>query len=155
MVTIGTLNGGNITITTGSVLDATKTRFTLQDGTVEEYDITGTLGFAWLSANNFASEDFNEEEDCDVWTFHKNIVSLDIGNTVTSVEYYAFDETFSSKTLTNVTIPSSVTSIGESAFNNCENLTTITVLGKTTSEAEALLEYTGVPGNCTIVGELG
>ena len=44
MVTIGTLNGGNITITTGgSVLDDTKTRFTLEGGTVETWNITGTL----------------------------------------------------------------------------------------------------------------
>ena len=41
-VIINKLIGGNITITTGgSVLDATKTRFTFADGTVEEYDIQG------------------------------------------------------------------------------------------------------------------
>ena len=44
MVTIGTLNGGNITITTGgSVLDATKTRITFTAGTTEEYDWSGEI----------------------------------------------------------------------------------------------------------------
>lgn len=41
-VHINTLNGGNITITTGSA-GHPETRFTLQGGTVETYNITGTL----------------------------------------------------------------------------------------------------------------
>lgn len=41
---INTLNGGDITITTGgSVLDATKTRITFTDGTTEEYDWSGEI----------------------------------------------------------------------------------------------------------------
>lgn len=44
MVTINTLNGGNITITTGgSVLDATKTRITFADGSAGEYDWSGDI----------------------------------------------------------------------------------------------------------------
>lgn len=51
MVTIGTLNGGNITITTGPAIDPAKTRFTLEGGTVEEYNITGTLDETWMNDN--------------------------------------------------------------------------------------------------------
>ena len=42
---INTLNGGDITITTGGSAPAghPETRFTLEGGTVETYNITGTL----------------------------------------------------------------------------------------------------------------
>lgn len=41
-VNINRLNGGNMTITTGSA-GHQETRFTLEGGTVETYNITGTL----------------------------------------------------------------------------------------------------------------
>ena len=51
---INRLNGGDITVGTGgSVLDATKTRFTLQDGTVETHNITGTLTDQWMIDNGY------------------------------------------------------------------------------------------------------
>ena len=52
MVTINTLNGGNIVITTGSA-GHSETRFTLEGGTVEEYDITETLDDNWMIDNGF------------------------------------------------------------------------------------------------------
>jgi hypothetical protein len=60
---IHTLNGGDITITTGGSTpppptEHPETRFTLQDGTVEEYDIEGTLDFQWMADNEFV--DVNE-----------------------------------------------------------------------------------------------
>lgn len=44
-VHINTINGGNITITTGGSAPAShpETRFTLEGGTVETYNIEGTL----------------------------------------------------------------------------------------------------------------
>ena len=61
--------------------------------------------------------------------------SLDIpstinGITVTSIENSAFS---SCSNLTSVTIPSSVTSIGHSAFYNCSSLTSITIPNSVTS----------------------
>jgi len=47
-----------------------------------------------------------------------------IGDSVTSIGYYAFRDCTS---LTNITIPSSVTSIGHDAFYNCTSLTNITI----------------------------
>jgi hypothetical protein len=52
MVTIGTLNGGNITITTGPA-GHPETRFTLQGGTVETYNIIGALSWNFMNDNHF------------------------------------------------------------------------------------------------------
>ena len=54
-----------------------------------------------------------------------------------------------------IEIGSGVTEIDEGIFNDCSNLTTIIILGKTTAEAQTLLANAGVPAGCTIVGELG
>ena len=70
MVTIGTLNGGNITITNGSVLDTTKTRITFTDGSKGEYNISGTFNDQWFANNNLLPEDIKE---------------IDIGTTVSTI----------------------------------------------------------------------
>ena len=57
--------------------------------------------------------------------------------------------------LTSVTIPNSVTRIRVDAFYDCSSLMTITVLGKTTADAQTLLENAADPEGCTITGELG
>jgi hypothetical protein len=49
-----------------------------------------------------------------------------------------------------VTIPDSVTSIGDYAFAGCTNLSNITVVGKTQAQAEALLANASVPSGCEI-----
>ena len=79
------------------------------------------------------------------------VAALEIGTDVTSIGSFAFVEC----NLTNVTIPDSVTSIGSVAFGSCNGLTSITVLGKTTAQAQTLLADANVPQGCTIVGELG
>lgn len=55
------LVGGNIVITTptpssggGGGNDTTKTRFTLANGPVEDYEITGTLTQQWFIDHGFA-----------------------------------------------------------------------------------------------------
>jgi hypothetical protein len=122
MVTIGTLNGGNITVTLGSGGNS-KTRFTLQDGTVEEYDIEGTLNKQWLIDHGYW------EGTMSIWL--KQIREIELGNTVTTIGESAFDNC---ENLTSVTIPSSVTSIGTldnsdyiGAFQSCINLTSLTI----------------------------
>lgn len=107
MVTIGTLNGGNITITTGPAIDPTKTRFTLEGGTVEEYNIEGTLDQNWLDAHGF-------------WTWagmywEKNIISIEIGSTVTSIE--------------------------DSVFTGCSGLTSVTFEGKDKATVQGMTNY--------------
>jgi len=138
------LNGGDITIgSSGGASGHPETRFTLEGGTVETANITGTLDSQWLVDNGYWDWD---------GTWLKTITQVDIGNTVTTIDYHTF---FGCTSVTSVTIPNSVTSIGGDAFNGCGNLTIITVLGKTTAQAQTLLADAGVPGGCTIIGELG
>ena len=114
---INRLNGGNITIGSGGGSSGhAETRFTLQGGTIETHDITGTLDHQWMDDNGYFDENNFE------WT--KGITQADIGNTVTSIGAGAFD---SCNNLTIVTIPNSVTSIDEFTFSNCSGLTSITI----------------------------
>ena len=57
-----------------------------------------------------------------------NIVSITIPNSVTSIGNYAF---YGCSSLTSITIPNSVTSIRGSAFSNCSKLNEITCLATT------------------------
>ena len=132
MVTIGTLNGGNITITTGgSVLDDTKTRFTIQGGTVEEYDIVGTLDQQWMSTNGY----YEYDEEGNIWS--NVITQADIGNTVTSIGNDVFSEAWN---LTSVTIPNSVEWIGNETFQDCSGLTSVTIPDSVTSIGTAAFQ---------------
>ena len=55
-----------------------------------------------------------------------SLTSVTIPNSVTSIGYEAFDRCY---TLTRVTIPNSVTSIGDAAFDGCTSLTSAYFLG--------------------------
>ena len=59
-----------------------------------------------------------------------NLVSVEIGNCITSIGYNAF---YQCSSLTSCTIGSGVTSIGASAFRNCSSLTVITIPDSVTS----------------------
>ena len=59
-----------------------------------------------------------------------NLVSVEIGDCVTSIGGGAFEGCTS---LTNVTIPNSVTSIGNQAFYGCTSLTNVTIPNSVTS----------------------
>ena len=88
---INRLNGGNITIGSSGGSAPTghaDTRFTLQGGTVETHNTTGTIDNQWMVDNGYF------DADADTWL--KTITQVDIGNTVTS--------------------------IGDSAFSYCESL---------------------------------
>ena len=67
-----------------------------------------------------------------------NIASITIPNSVTKIGERAFCNLSS---LTNITIPNSVTGIGSSAFSGCSSLTNITIPNRVTSISEcAFLE---------------
>ena len=57
------------------------------------------------------------------------LTSVTIPNSVTSIGESAFD----CSSLTSITIPNSVTSIGRSAFNYCSDLTSVTISNRVTS----------------------
>lgn len=121
------LNGGDITIGSGGSAPAShpETRFTLEGGTVETYNITGTLDKQWMIANGYYDE--NEM----IWL--KTITQADIGNTVTNIDGRAFNECTK---LTSVTIPDSVTSIGGGAFFGCSRLTSVMIPDSVTNIGE-------------------
>ena len=74
---------------------------------------------------------------------------------VTSIGYYAFDNCLD---LTSVTIPNSVTSIGGSAFRSCTGLTSVTIPNSVTSiGSEAFYNCSGltsvtIPNSVTSIG---
>lgn len=99
-----------------------ETRFTLDDGTVETANITGTLYQQWFIDNGYY--------DTNVGVWSKDILQVDIGNTVTSIGDNAFVGGGAPK---NVTIPDSVMSIGRWAFDGCKSLTSMTIPDSVTS----------------------
>ena len=92
------------------------TRFTLQGGTVETANITGTLDRDWMIDNGYWDEENTE------WI--KPITQADIGNTVMYIDFFAFAQCSG---LTSVTIGNSVTDLGEGAFYGCSGLTSVAI----------------------------
>ena len=63
------------------------------------------------------------------FAFCNSLTSVTIPDSVTSIGYQAFNES----SLTSVTMPDSVTSIGSYAFQNCSGLTSVTIPSSVTS----------------------
>ena len=111
MVTINTLNGGNITITAGGsapAIDLRKTRviYTTESGHDDwSSEIVGTL-----TQNSIPN------------TY--DIKTVDIGTSVTSIGDSAFTQC---NGLISITIPETVGNIEEWAFGHCTGLTSITI----------------------------
>ena len=84
----------------------------------------------------------------------KSLTNITIPDSVTSIEYGAFKGCTS---LTKITIPDCVTYIGVSAFSGCKSLASITIPNSVTSierwafeECESLTEIT-IPNNVTLI----
>jgi hypothetical protein len=67
-----------------------------------------------------------------------SLTTLHIGDNVQNIPAYAFSGCSS---LTSVTIPNSVTTIGESAFYNCSGLTSVTISNSVTTIGESAFQY--------------
>ena len=74
-----------------------------------------------------------------------HLTSVTIPDSVTSIGDRAF---LSCKNLTSITIPDSVTSIGESAFRGCKNLSSLTIPAKFTDKD---VNKWHVPSNCKVI----
>jgi hypothetical protein len=85
-----------------------------------------------------------------------NLTSISIPSSVTSIGYSAFD---GCSDLTSVSIPSSITSIGESAFQYCRGLTSVTIPTSVTSIGKsAFLGCSGltsitIPSSISSIGD--
>ena len=85
----------------------------------------------------------------------EEVKDLTIPNSVTSIGNYAF---YYYRNLTSVTIPNSVTSIGVEAFYNCEGLTSLTIPNSVTSIGEGAFHGCGgltsltIPNSVTSIG---
>ena len=81
---------------------------------------------------------------------------MTIPNSVTSIGDYAFGQCTS---LESVTIPNSVTSIGNEAFDECTSLTSVTIPNSVTSIGERAFEYcesltsVTIPNSVTSIGD--
>ena len=84
-----------------------------------------------------------------------SLTSVTIPDSVTNIGNYAFNGCTS---LTSVTIPNSVTSIGDSAFSSCTSLTSVTIPYNVTSIGNSAFEYctsltsVTIPNNVTNIG---
>ena len=89
------------------------------------------------------------------WT--RNPVKVEIGTKVTSIGKTAFINCYDS--LTTISIPNSVTSIGNSAFSFCGSLTTISIpnsvtsIGKTAFYECVSLTSITIPSSVSSIGE--
>ena len=99
----------------------------------------------------------NDKLDYAAFDGCSGLTSLTIPSSVTSIGEYAFN---GCSGLTSLTIPSSVTSIGESAFYGCSGLTSLTIPSSVTSIGESAfygcsgLTSLTIPSSVTSIGEL-
>ena len=89
---------------------------------------------------------------CANWAWTRNPVKVEIGTKVTSIGKTAFYECDS---LTSITIPSSVSSIGENAFKKGNSLTSMSILGFTQAQIRANASSWGLNTGISITASDG
>ena len=102
-------------------------KWSVSDGTYTLVDYVGNATELTLPAN-YNGEDYVIGKNA--FMGNSSITSIEIPNSVTSIEGYAF---YNCSGLTSITIPNSVTSIGQYAFYNCSGLTNVTIPNSVTS----------------------
>ena len=123
------VNGGNATIT--KFLGPDDSANPVDSASTVSYDIEipeklGIYTVTGLGKDSFTGYPFAG----DWYKFGRNIRSVTIPQSVTSIGDSAFSFCIA---LTEVTIPQSVTSIGDSAFSHCEKMDSLTINDATTS----------------------
>ena len=102
--------------------------------------VTSIGGWAFCGCSGLQEVNFNADnctsmgsEVCPVFSGCTALTALRIGDNVQRIPSYAF---YQCSGLTSVTIPGSVTSIGESAFWGCSGLTSVTIPNSVTTIGE-------------------
>lgn len=97
--------------------------------------------WAWFSYNILSETDLTVEVTKGPYSGDVSIPSTVTYNgqsySVTSIGYGAFRDT----QITSITIPESVTSIGNRAFDGCYNLTSITIPNSVTTICDCAFQY--------------
>ena len=132
-----------------------------------EYDNACYLGndnnpyFVLIKAKSRGITDCNISEKCkficdSAFRGCSSLTSITIPDSVTSIGYFAFEDCTS---LTNITIGNSVTSIGSSAFSGCTSLTSVTIPNSVTSIGDSAfygcssLTSITIPNSVTSIGD--
>ena len=108
-----------------------------------------------LNSNDVVSKSYNASHNL-AKIFGGQVETYIIGESVTSIGEWAFDYC---ENLTSVTLPESVTSIGKCAFVSCKSLTSITIPSSVTSIGEATfmscsgLTSITIPNKVTSIGD--
>ena len=97
------------------------------------YKYEGDTEWRTISISGTLNGNANEETPTTQIPDVTNIVALEIGTDVTSIQDYAF---LYCSSLTNVTIPNSVTNIGGYTFRECNELTSVTIPNSVTNIGE-------------------
>ena len=116
-----------------------------------------TIEARWAISSDFTGFNFTSTQTtCTITGIKdKTVTNVVIPNTVTSIRYEAF---YNCSSLTSVTIGNSVTSIGSYAFCNCSSLTSVTIGNSVTSigdyafEGCSSLTSVTIPDSVTSIG---
>ena len=94
--------------------------------------VDGTMGVYGTSSSDQCSAilRYSSGSDYRNYVYRNSVQKIEIGNGVTSIGRYAFNNCYS---LASITIPDGVTSISNSAFNYCYSLASITIPDGVTS----------------------
>ena len=153
-ITINKLIGGSINIITGEAEPVVKkeTHIKFVDGTEGDYLIKGTMDCPALIAAGLMPEGSGTSTPP---SWIKQPVKAEIGSAVTSIGNYAF---YNCSDLTSMTIPDSVTSIGDNAFSSCSGLTSVTIPDSVTSIGDGAFSWCSgltsltIPSSVTSIG---
>ena len=114
------------------------------------YDISAWLNVKLSSSNSHPLNSGNSK----LYIKNELITELSIPNTVTTIGNYAF---YGCCSLTNVIIPEGITSIGDSAFQECSGIVSIKIPDSVTNISQSAFSYCSslshieIPKNVTVI----
>ena len=120
--------------------------------------VEGSVGFKGVATKNEYSYllRYSKGVDGRNWAYQNAIQKVEVGDGMTTIGYYAFQNCCS---LSSITIPDGVTTIGNYAFRNCYSLSSITISDSVTSISNGAfyncysLSSISIPDSVTSISE--